>query len=498
MNALVRLLTALAPVALLSAGAATAQAPPPAASLDARLHLSPCTVGKAKLPARCGTLDVFEDRAAQRGRTIPLKLVVVAAKAPSGRAMFWNPGGPGTSAVEQAPFIVDGVFAKPFVQLRDRYDLVFVDVRGTGGSAPIDCALFPPQQPAPWFAQLWPDAALRACRTAAARKANLDLYTTDITADDLEDVRAALHVDRLVLFGGSYGTRLYLDYIRRHPAHVESAVLEGVVPPGIFIVPREFARGAEFARAQIVAACAADRGCRAHFPAFAAHLAAVERRFDRGPVQMRIRNQRTKQLETVALSKEVFADRLRQLVYSSEGGALVPFIVERAYHGDYVPLGTIVQAITRDIAGDAVGLNLSVTCAEDVPFITEPDVARTSAGTYMGDLRVRAQQRACAIWNVRPVARDFVTPVRSDKPILMLSGADDPASPPQFGRAALRYLPNARQILIPNAAHEIELPCADDLVVRFVRARSAKGLDAAACAASSHRPPFMTSLPPGI
>ncbi len=488
--------TAAAFAALLGTSAAdpAAQTSPPA--VDSRLHLKPCAIGRSKTPARCGTFDVFEDRAAQSGRTLPLKLVVVPAKIPSRRAVFWNPGGPGASSVEQAPFIVDGLFAKPFMQLNDRADLVFVDVRGTGGSAPLTCDLYPPAQPAPYFAQLWPDAALRACRTAAAKKANLDLYTTDITADDLEDVRAALQADGVVLYGGSYGTMLFLNYIRRHPAHVESAVLEGVAPPGIFIIPRDMAQGAQFARTQIVAACAADRNCHARFPAFAAHLAALERRFDRGPVRMRIRNAATKQFQTVALSKEVFADRLRQLDYSSEGAAVVPFIVEHAYRGDYVPLGKIIQLITQSFSSVATGLNLSMTCAEDIPFITEADVARTSAGTFLGATRVRAQQHACAIWNVHPVAHAFATPVRSEKPILMLSGTDDPASPPQFGRKALRYLPNARQILIPNASHEIELPCADKLIVAFVRARSAKNLDTATCAGSYHRPPFATTKLP--
>ena len=145
---------------------------------------------------------------------------------------------------------------------------------------------------------------MRACRTALASKANLDLYTTDITADDLEDVRAALHADRVVLYGGSYGTMLYLDYMRRHPAHVESAVLEGVAPPGIYVIPRDMAQGSQFARDQIIAACAADRDCHAHFPRSRAHLAALEKRLDRGPVRMRIRNLATKRFRRSRFRKK--------------------------------------------------------------------------------------------------------------------------------------------------------------------------------------------------
>ena len=445
-----------------------------------------------KTAAQCGTLDVYEDRTAQRGRTIPLRLVVIRATKPSGHAIFYNPGGPGASAVDQAPQFFEGLYGNPFAELRERYDLVLVDVRGTGRSAPLDCDMYPRSHPAASFAQIWPDAALRACRIASAKKADLDQYTTDITADDLDDVRAALHEDRVVLYGGSYGTMLYLDYIRRHPQHVESAVLEGVTPPGLFLIPREYARGAQVALDRVIADCAAERSCHAHFPALRAHVAALVHRFDHGPLRIRIANLATKRLETVALSKEVFADRLRQAMYTSNGAALVPLVLERAYAGDAVPLGTLIQQVTQSLAGVSTGLNLSVTCAEDVPFITEADIARTSAGTFMGDTRVRAQQHACAIWNVQPVSRAFVQPVRSDSPILMVSGADDPASPPQFGRAALRYLPSARQIVIPHASHEVDLPCADRLIVDFVRARSAKKLQTASCAASSHRPPFLT------
>ena len=139
----------------------------------------------------------------------------------------------------------------------------------------------------------------------------------------------------------------------------------------------------------------------------------------------------------------------------------------------------------------ADGLNLSVTCAEDIPFITEADVTRYSAGTFEGDARVRAQQRACKIWNVDPAPASFVEPVRSDAPILMISGSDDPASPPQYARQAIAYLPNARIMLVPGASHDSDLPpCVDTTIVAFVRARSAAGLDLTKCAAKYRRPPF--------
>jgi pimeloyl-ACP methyl ester carboxylesterase len=155
----------------------------------------------------------------------------------------------------------------------------------------------------------------------------------------------------------------------------------------------------------------------------------------------------------------------------------------------------MVDIVTRGFAGLlAVGLNLSVTCAEDIPFITESDVVKTSANSFEGDVRVRAQQRACRMWNVSSVPTAFQDPVRSDAPVLMISGSDDPTSPPAYAEQALPYLPNARILLMKNASHATETACTDNLIVEFVRAGTAKGLDLSRCSGAFHRPAFATSL----
>ncbi|HEY6324998.1 MAG TPA: alpha/beta fold hydrolase, partial [Candidatus Cybelea sp.] len=374
-------------------------------------------------------------------------------------------------------------------------DVLLLDNRGTGKSAPQLCDFAPADRPELYFMHLWPDALVRSCRAKLARTANLSLYTTSLAADDLDDVRAALGYPQLVLDGGSYGTRFYLDYARRHPGSVESVVLDGVAPPGLLVIPLQDAKGAQDAMTRIIAECRADASCSAHFPSLEARFDALVRRFDHGPLRVPLHDATTKRITFVRLSKEVFADRLRQLLYYPEIAAYAPFIIDRAYLGDYSPLATMVEMITQGLAQElATGLNLSVTCAEDVPFVTEGDVARTSANSFEGDLRVRAQQRACRIWNVAPAPRSFVQPVRSDAPILMISGTDDPTSPPAFAQAALRYLPNARILLIRNAGHGTETPCGDRRIVEFIRARSAKDLELKSCASEYHRPPFATSM----
>ena len=460
-------------------------------------HFAACRLGPGftRFVTHCGAVEVYENRATRMGRTIALKVIEVDAVRRSHRAIFWNPGGPGGSDSDNVPAVLGGQGEKELLALHDAYDLVFVDNRGTGDSHAQTCDLAAKRYPERYYAQLFPSAAVRACRTKLAKIADLNQYTTDITVDDLDDVRAALGYSRIVLDGGSYGTMLYLDYARRHPAHVESIVLQGVAPPGIFFIPLGFAQGAQTAMDDLIRDCANDALCHKAFPTFGEQFGALLRRFDRGPLPVTIRNAVTKRLQRVALSKEVFVDQLRHVLYDNDGSKYIPYIVEQATLGNDGPLSRMIELFTTFTdTGQAIGLNLSVTCAEDLPFITEAQIATSSANAFQGDTRVRAQQEACRIWNVRRASASFAQPVRSDAPILMISGASDPATPPQFGREALRYLRNARQIVIPHATHDVESACTDALLVAFVRARSAKGIDGTKCVVSAKRPPFATSL----
>ena len=462
-----------------------------AAALATALKAAPCTIGQTHAAATCGTLTVFEDRAAGSGRTIGIHFIAIKARHASKGALVFNPGGPGVPATAEAPGFADATDGA-IGTLRDTYDILLVDNRGTGESAEQQCDFAPSAHPELYFRQLWPDSLVQSCRDRLAANANLSLYGTSNAADDLDDVRAALGYSKLVLFGGSYGTRFYLDYARRHPDRVESVVLEDVAPQHYYIIPLPDARGAQTAIEGLEKACRQDPNCSAHFPQFAQHFDAVVKRFDAGPVALTVRNPATQRMQTVELTKEVFAETIRHALYSA-AASYIPVTIERAYRGNYTPLGEMVVRMAQFFANvQATGLNLSVTCVEDIPFITAADVTTNSAGTFEGDVRVRAQQGACKIWNVDPVAAAYQEPVRSQAPILMISGSDDPAAPPEYAREALADLPNGRQMVVPGASHDSELPpCVDATIVAFVRAQSATGLDLEHCAATYQRPSFV-------
>jgi pimeloyl-ACP methyl ester carboxylesterase len=469
---------------------------PSAARAEAALglHLTPCVQGHSKIPAQCGSFGVYEDRAGGFGRIIALQLVVLKAKHPAHRAIAVIAGGPGQPAVAAAPFIADAKFAKELSVLRDGYDLLFVDNRGMGGSHGFACDFAPRAKPRDYFRQLWPDALVAACRKKSAATSKPNLYNTNNAVDDLDDVRAALGYPRLVLDGSSYGTFFSFVYMRRHPDRVESAVLDAAYAPHFQPLPGAPA-GAEAALDDLIARCRRDAVCTMHFPAFAQHFDALVRRFDRGPLSVPVKNAATKRTEMVLLSKEVFVDRLRQVLYDPDNAASIPYVVERAYHADYAPLGRVVNVVSLGLARALDwGAFLSYTCADETPFISEDDVKAEAAHSFAGDLRVRAQQKACSIWRVPAAPPAFNDIVRSTAPVLIVSGSNDPATPPRYAAAALPYLPRAKRVLVRGAGHGTATSCTARLIVQFVRARSASGLDVSRCSAAFTAPHFDTSL----
>jgi pimeloyl-ACP methyl ester carboxylesterase len=456
-----------------------------------KVRFEACPASLARVDARCGVMETPENPDQPDGRRIGIHFVVLKAKQPNGRAIYFNPGGPGAATIPLAAALAAGKGQKEIAALNDTYDILLVDNRGIGASHSLQCDYKTLTTLADRFRQLWPDTAMKTCRDAHAKDSDLDQYTTVNAMNDLDRLRGALGYSKLVMDGDSYGTYDALVFMRLHPEHTESAVLDGVAPPHFLTVPLEDAAGAQLAMDGLIATCAKDAACHARYPDFAQRFAAVVARFDKESVQTPLVDHGA----PVMLSREVFDDRLRQSLYDAPSAAYVPFVIDRAYDGDYGPLAQMINVTTDGITGFVeVGSNLAYVCAEQLPFITEAAVKKTSANSFEGDTRVRAEQRACAIWRVAKAPDAVYAPVRSDIPVLMVSGSDDPASPPQAAADELPLLPNGKRVLVMGAGHVNETPCTDALKIAFVRAGSAKGLDVDKCSADFKRPPFATSM----
>jgi pimeloyl-ACP methyl ester carboxylesterase len=125
----------------------------------------------------------------------------------------------------------------------------------------------------------------------------------------------------------------------------------------------------------------------------------------------------------------------------------------------------------------------------EVANIDPAVIPAATRGSFFGDYRVRDQMAACEVWPHRDVDPSFFAPVRSNAPVLMLSGALDPATPADEASRVQRYLPHSANVVFPHVAHAANTACGKKLVGAFIVASDVRGLDTS-CAARELRPPF--------
>jgi len=498
---------ALAAWGLPGAGAAWAQASPPASAASASASAAVAGVPGAPtacrlrgLPqaARCGVLRRPLDPAHPQGVMIDVHYAVVPALArrKADDAVFFFAGGPGQSAIELA-----GALAARYQRLGQRRDLVFVDQRGTGRSAPLKCpddderAGLQPLAERSDERQRLP--RLRACRQAlqALPHGDLRFYTTEIAMADVDAVRQALGVPRINAIGGSYGTRAVLSYQRQFPQAVRRAVLDGVAPPDMRL-PDSGGVDNQAALDALLAACQAEPACARRHPQLRAQWDALLASLPRSVV---LPHPVSGRLETITLGRDTLLGLVRGPLYQPALAAALPEALAEAAAGRWAPLAALASQ-PGGPGSLATGMHFSVVCAEDLgPNAPAAPAPPDAPGGSFGDSFAQLYRQACAEWPRGTVSPAFYTLPPAPAPTWLLSGGLDPVTPPRHGaRVAQALGAKARHIVVPNAGHGVTaLGCLREAVMRFITtADDAEALATPAdCGAAVPRP--LAYLPPG-
>ncbi|WP_201495127.1 alpha/beta fold hydrolase [Rubrivivax sp. A210] len=439
---------------------AWALAAPPAAAAETRPGLTACRLAGVEHEAFCGSVTRPLDPARPDGVHIDVHFAVLPALARQRHPdpVFFFAGGPGQSAIALA-----GSVARLLARLSNRRDVVLVDLRGNGRSAPLACD--EPGQPLARLAEMADPALalqrLSACRQRLQRLPHGDLrhYTTALAVQDVDAVRRSLAAGRINIVGTSYGTRVALDYMRQFPAAVRRAVLDGVVPPDMAL-PQAAAADQQAALAAVFAACGAEAGCRARHPGL---VADWQRLLAGAPHAATVRDPLTGVPQTLSLGRDALLGLVRQPLYAPSLAAALPAAIAEAASGRFDPLIALAQAVQPARRGRvAVGLHYSVVCAEDVPRMAA-DAGEAFADTY---------RQACADWPRGEVVADFYHLGPAPAATLLLSGGADPVTPPRHGERVARVLgPRASHVVVAQGGHGLlALPCLRDVVFRFIAA----------------------------
>jgi len=143
----------------------------------------------------------------------------------------------------------------------------------------------------------------------------------------------------------------------------------------------------------------------------------------------------------------------------------------------------------------ATGMHNSVVCAEDVPFFAALPIDRAQlAATYLGTRQLDGLEAVCRVWPRGAVDEDLHAPLRSAVPALLLSGSDDPATPPAYAHEVARAFTQHLDLVLEGFGHgQLTSPCVDRIMAHFLARASVESLDVS-CVRAARPLAFFTSL----
>lgn len=444
-----------------------------------------CRIQGVATEMQCGTLKRALDPAQPGGMQIDIHYLVVPARSRNKAAdpVLMLAGGPGQSAIALAPQITGMLH-----RLNNRRDLVFIDQRGTGESAPLEC---PDEAEQPLRQRLDEAAmlqAIRTCRDTLQKLPYGDLrfFTTTLAMQDMDAVREQLGIAQWNLLGGSYGTRAALEYQRQFPQHVRRTIIDGVAPPDM-VLPQSLSPDAQAQLDAMLDACEHEAACRARYPALRREWTELLRSL---PRLVQVRDPLTGELGRFTLTPATLLRNVQPALYAPALTAALPAAIHAAAQGRFDGLiglaGVVGGGKNSRIA---TGMHFSVVCAEDAPRMQ----SGAAEGHDFGAHQAQLYEQVCRFWPRGEVPATFYTVPPAKTPMLLLSGGADPVTPPRHAERMAKALgPLARQQIVPQAGHGVmALPCMAEVLFRFVDASSdadALKIDTQ-CAARIPRPP---------
>jgi pimeloyl-ACP methyl ester carboxylesterase len=427
--------------------------------------------------ARCATVRVPLDRSGAMPGSVALRVARIPGpvRAPT---LVYLSGGPGGSGLDELESVLWSVS-----NLTRMFRVVTFDQRGTGGSGLLRCPEVEHD------ARLRSTAAGEACarRLGGARTH----YTTADSVEDLEAVRRALGVERLTLFGISYGTEVALAYARAHPEHVDRLALDSVVDPDDddpFGLAGFRAMGPTLA-----ALCPA--ACRGISTDPADDLARLTARLRVAPLRGRWIDAGGR-AHTRLLTPVVVADLLYDADYLPALRAGVPAGVRAALAGDAAPL--LRLAAVGDALASIVGPR-EFSSARYAAICEETPLPWDSS-TAVDARLVEARRRAGALGPAAFLPFDFATAAADEielclrwpgagaqsgggvalrgggalphVPALLLQGGEDLRTPPEVSARVAARLPDAQRVVVAGVGHAVvtgdPTGCAAELLLRFL------------------------------
>lgn len=412
--------------------------------------------------AKCGLMSVplsYKDKT-NGNRAFSFAILPAIESAEKNIPLIFLIGGPGPAGTYFAQEFKSGA---PGAFFRQDRDVVLIDYRGSGMSIPHDgCEM--------------PSGILSGILCIkSSYVANTDEFRSAIFAKDINSLIDTLGYESVVLYGGSYGTRLALTMMRDTPDYISHVIIDGVFPVEV----NGFSQGHRSllaGLAMIADRCKDNEDCNDKFGAIRPKIEKLQEKW--------------KDREDAAY----LFSYLASYSYFPQAPILIHQLAELPSDESAKLLIDIVYPDSKNdpqkkkdeedsSRSMSIPLSLGVTCSEESAYSHKQPLDNKRHGfsneliQTISDISLGAPfspsqaKMVCGLLGVAKAPSIEIEPVNSNIPTLILSGGMDLQTSFEWGELAKNNLSAAKHYIVPFSNHMVIFDqdnCGRSMIEQFI------------------------------
>lgn len=404
-----------------------------------------------------GFLSVPENRKKFNSKTIQIPVYIFKSRSthPQKDPIIYTVGGPGSTTMPSAQYM-------NYYKYLDDRDVILIEQRGNLYAKPhLDC---PEWSKALHISNL-PDfdlkktdslfaEAVKSCRERLKEKGiDLDGYNTNEIAADINDLVRVLEIESYNLLTISYSTKIAQVLLRDYPERIRSVVMDSPLPLEAKY-DEESVKNLLESVDLLLSDCASDQKCSSAFPNIKKRFFEYLRNKTADPLEVNVENPKNGKQEKFYLTG---ADLISVFTLASTGDvAHIPYEINKLLNNDLTSIKKQLTNVFQEQGnGAGQGMRLSVWCAEENPFSSQDRVAN-EAQKYpevKGLSPAVFKNEICEIWGVQKVSEIENEAVKSDIPVLLISGEYDNETPAKWAKSMTKNLTNSYHLVFKSWKH---------------------------------------------
>ena len=400
-------------------------------------------------------LSVTENRKIQGSKKIELSFVrFKSTNRNPGSPIIYLAGGPGGSGIATAK----GKRFPVFKKLTEIADVIILDQRGTGlsNSLPdcptqIDFDLKRPIEKEEYLSKSMEQ--IKSCVNFwKINEADVYAYNTTENARDLEAIRLALRVDKISLWGISYGSHLAFEYIRLFEKNLDKVVLASLEGPDETIkLPLQ----TEDFLFMLAEKASTNSGGNITYPNLRTKMVEVHNRVSANPVTATFKN-RKGNIDTVRFSNfELQAVIANFYLKNPEDSKKLPKLYSQMHEGNFTGIAPMIVAMKSFGLKKLEPMAFSMDMQSGISSKRKNLVASQIDNTILGSTINILYYEWMTNLNYPMLPDDFRKMKPNKVNALLLSGTIDGRTYVDSGIEIAKNFRNGTHVIVVNGGHHL-------------------------------------------